>query len=157
MEYISQLTNLAFQFGPFLFALLFTLFVSRWGYKIYRKANIRDNPPASEKEISTYRLYFLGTAIFGLVLVIISIIWWFNYQSAIHIFKGKIVGLKEYEKITSSSLYFKPVLLTKLDENIPQIRDVHFIFIQSKPFSENQKFKIYYSKGQGKTENFSIS
>ncbi|MBN1638140.1 MAG: hypothetical protein JW866_04180 [Ignavibacteriales bacterium] len=157
MKHISQLTNLAFQFGPFLFALLFTLYISRWGYKNYNQANLRCDPPASEKEINTYRLYFLGTAIFGFILVIISIIWWFNIQVSYHVFAGKIVNLREYEEITSNDLYFKSILVTKLEENLPQIRDEHFLFIQNEPFDNNQKFKIYYSKGQGKVEEFSIN
>ncbi|MFQ5825530.1 MAG: hypothetical protein ACE5JB_15940 [bacterium] len=157
MENILHLTNLAFRFGPFLFALLFTLYVSRWGYKNYNKANLRTNPPASENEINTLRLYFLGTATFGLILVIVSIIWWFNYQVSFHVFKGKIVSLKEYEKIASNDLYFKPIIITKLEKGLPQIRDEHFIFIQNKPFENNQRFKIYYSKGQGKVEEFIIN
>ncbi len=44
MERIAQLTNLAFQFGPFLFALLFSLVITRWAYKIYKEANQRKDP-----------------------------------------------------------------------------------------------------------------
>ena len=62
MEHLSKLTNLAFQFGPFLFALLFSLIITRWAHKIYREANQRKAP---DEERETYRFYFIGTAIFG--------------------------------------------------------------------------------------------
>jgi len=157
MENISQLTKLSYQYGPFLFALLFNLVISRWGYKIYNRAIQRKDPKATEQELKTYRGYFLGTAIFGVILVIISIIWWFITQTSVHVFTGKIVSLKEYEKVTSSTLFFRPVFVAKLEENIPQIRDENFLFIQNKPFTTEQKFKIYYNKGEGRLEEFSIN
>ncbi len=156
MDNISYLTNLAFRFGPFLFALLFTLYISRWGYNNYNKANLRINPLASDIEKNTLRIYFLGTAIFGMILVVVSIVWWFNFQLNIHVFEGKIVALNEYEKVTSNELYFKPVLLSKIEQNLPQYREENFIVVQNKPFDDNQEFIIFYSKGEGKIEEFKI-
>ncbi|MBD3338467.1 MAG: hypothetical protein GF353_05130 [Candidatus Lokiarchaeota archaeon] len=157
MENISYLTSLAFRFGPFLFALLFTLFVSRWAYNNYNKANLRTNPPASDSEINTLRSYFLGAAVVSVILVGLSVKFWFDYQSSFHVFKGTITNLKEYEKITSNDLYLKATMIRPLEKGLPQIRDEHFICIQNKPFENDQRFKIYYSKGQGRVEEFIIN
>ena len=88
-----------------------------------------------------------------MILVVASIVWWWvNPSPSIHVFKGEIKGLRDYEKITSSSLYFKPVLLKKLEEEAPQIRDEHFMISQEKAFAESDDFEILYSKGEGKVE-----
>ena len=137
-----KFTEMAYQFGPFFFALLFTLVISRWAYKIYHVQH-----KSTDKEKETYRWIFISTTGFGMILVIISVIWWWNYRPTTYIFRGEVKDLQEYERITSKNLYFKSIWDAKLGENIPQSHSEEFVVIQDRPFSKNQKFDIRFQKG----------
>jgi hypothetical protein len=65
----SKLASIAVQYGPFFFSILFCIVLSKWGYSIYKNANVRVEPkPASKQEINTYRYYFAFITIFGVIL-----------------------------------------------------------------------------------------
>ncbi len=158
MEYLAKLTQLAFQFGPFMFALLFTLYISRWGYRKYNEVNVRTSPPASDKEKNTMWIYFLASTVLGFILVIVSIYWWFQSQKATYVFTGKISDLSEVEEVVSNELYFKQELLSRLEENLPQKRNELFVFIQNRPFETNQSFRVrYFKQGSKNEESMSIN
>lgn len=152
---IDQLAALAFKFGPFFFAVLLVI-TSRWAYEIYRKATDKTAPSFSRKERNTFRNYFIGVSIFAAILIIISIAWWITHQPGLYSFKGQIIDLKDYEKITSSTLFFRAQLMEKIDPNVPLYRDEHFLIVNDKPFTVNQEFRLLYSKGEGVVEQFII-
>jgi len=137
--------RLVFQYGSFAFAVLFCIVLTRWGYGIYQKACSRKDPPASEKEKNTYRIYFLSVAFFGIILVVVSTIFWIAKYESWHVYKGVIKKLEHYKKITSSDLYLQQDWKDPLGGK-SQIRDEHFIVIQNKPFTEDQEFKVTFSK-----------
>ncbi|MGD0339957.1 MAG: hypothetical protein ABSB78_14345 [Bacteroidota bacterium] len=140
-EDITALTKIAYQFGPFFFALLFTLVISRWTYKIYHKQQ-----KSTTKEKNTYRWVFISTTFFGMLLVIVSVIWWWNYRPTTYVFRGEVKKLKDYERVVSGNLYFRSRWTGKLGENIPQFHDEEFAVIQETPFSQNQPFDMLFSK-----------
>ena len=146
---IETFTVLAYQYAPFFFAVWFTGYITRWAYRIYNTA-----PTASHRK--TYRWYFAGTSAFSIILVLASIIWWFINPPSMFIFKGQIKGLKDYEKITSSSLHFRPHLLRRLEENAPQLRNEHFLITRDKRFREEDEFDILFSKGEGRQHELSL-
>jgi hypothetical protein len=152
---VLEIAAKAFQLGPFLFAVLFNLVITVWAHRIYREASTRSNPSASEKELNTYRLYFWLVVGFGIILVIVSIIWWFKAQPEVYIYKGVIQNLKPHERIVSGSLYFKTVVKKVPFEDDLQLRDEQFVAIQEKPFKENDEFEILYGKGQNVSERTS--
>lgn len=145
MKYFSELAPKAFQYGPFLFALVY-LVIARWACNAYTNACKRKDPPASDREKNTYRLYFLGTAGFGGTLVVVSIIWWCLHQPFIHVFKGVIKDLSEYEKITSGDLYFNRVFHEPTSPEDLQYYDAHFVATQERPFTASQVFTLRYRK-----------
>ena len=140
---IITLTETAFKFGPFLFALLFTLWISRWTYKIYHAQK-----ESTSKEKNTYRWIFVGTTIFGMLLVIVSVIWWWNYghTSNTYVFRAELKNLKDYERVESHNLYFRSRWTGQIGEDIPQFHDEEFAIIQETPFHSDQKFYIKFSK-----------
>ena len=147
-EKIPEFTRLAFQYGPFFFAVLFSVFVTLTARRAYVKA--------TGSKVSVHRLVYLTTFYLGIALILGSVIWWFFHQPSHHIYRGSIKNLKDYEKIISPSLYFKPILLTQIDEDTPQFREEHFIILQSKPFIRDQEFSIYYSKSPGVVEELAL-
>jgi len=146
MRQFYELVRQAFQYGPFLFALLFNLVITRWAHKVYTKACKRENPPASNREKNTSRLYFWVIAGFGMGLVVVSVIWWFQHQPFTHVFKGVIQNLNSYEKITSQELYFRRHPHERLSPELPEYYDAHFAATQDKPFAANQTFIFRYWK-----------
>lgn len=146
LDQMSALTKMAFQYGPFLFALIFNLVLTRWGYKMYNTTCSRQDPPASDEEKSTYRTYFIGVAAFGIILVMASIGWWWTNQPNTHIYRGTIERLNDYDQIATDQLYVQ-TRYVKLFNDL-EYQNVNFIITQEKPFSENQQFSVLYRKGR---------
>src|SRR5215469_15946314 len=82
---IGSLVKLAYDFGLFLFALLFLLVVTRTSHKYYYEITGRTQPPATPSQTAVYRLYFVSSFIFGIVLVIASVGWWIYSNSTEHV------------------------------------------------------------------------
>lgn len=143
-------SELGKQYGPFFFAILFLMVITRWAYKIYRRANLRTDPPASAKEKSTYRYYFIATASFGMLLVIAAVTWWWINQPSIYVFRGEIVDLKDHQEIDSFDFYLKEETRTIEAERMGEDEDLifkkkYFIHIQNEPIPENTIFMFIYS------------
>lgn len=141
-EILKALVELSYQFGPFFFALLFLLWISRWGYKKYTETCVRLEPKASLDEIKTKKNYFKITTYFGLLLVLVSIYWWFQFRSMNHVFSGRVEGLKEYQETISSSLFIKSVFQKSLIDGVPTPHQDHFIITKKGPFVNGETFDI---------------
>jgi hypothetical protein len=152
-----QLIELAYQYGPFFFALLFTLVLARWTYGNYKDVCARKDPPAGNEEIQTCRWTFVFTSLFGVVLVAVTVGWWFRYRPALYVFQGQISRLRDYEKIACKDFFFRSRLLGKLGENLPEYRDEEFIAIQAIPFTDSQRFELFFSKSGGEPDVLPIS
>lgn len=142
IDLLEKLAGLTFQFGPFLFALIFTIWISRWGYKKYNEVCKRKGPPASDDEKRTVKNYFQITTYFGLALVIVSVVWWWHSQGANHIYAGRIEGLRDYHATLSHTLFIKPVHQAPADIDLPVFHQDHFLITQHSPFREAQCFDI---------------
>ncbi|WNM62487.1 hypothetical protein [Candidatus Nitrospira neomarina] len=148
---LRNIASDAFSYGPFLFALLFNLFITNWAYSIYRKACMRTDPPATETEKNTYRSYFWLSGWFGILLVVVSIGWWFfrgpgDKKPSTHVFQGVFKNLQDYERLTSTEFYLRQELIPKLHPEARQLRHQHFLIIKDKPFNDQNTFSLYYSK-----------
>lgn len=141
---VLEIAAKAAQLGPFLFAVLFNLIITLVAYRFYNEASKRNAP---DTELNTYRSYFRVVTTFGILLVIISIGWWFRQQPAVHVFGGVIQDLKPYERIASENLYFRTVPKPAPFEDDLHETNVHFLAVQDKPFTENDDFEISYGKG----------
>jgi hypothetical protein len=153
---LSKLSELALQYGPFFFSVLFVLGVMRWAYKVFKETSTRTNPPASKKDLSTARLVFLGTFFFGLVLVVVSVTWWLWFRPTIYVYQGEIIDLQEYETLApaSENVYFRSEPKASID-GIP-LRNEHFVIVQNSPIHKGQTFDIEFSKNKSKRNKFSI-
>src|SRR5260370_21105005 len=98
-EDYSNLSGLALQYGPFFFALLFVLGVTRWAYGAFKENNAANTSP---KAFNTMRLVFLCSFFFGLVLVVVSVSCWLRSRPAIYVFRDEIVDPRHYDKQASA-------------------------------------------------------
>jgi len=156
MKNASEWTLLAIQYGPFFFSLLFCIFLTRWGYQIYNKANRRTDPVASKEEIRTYQRYFYVTFIIGIFLVLGSTIWWIFEQSSnkVYLFEGRIEDLNGYDEFSSTDLFLQEDPIGSSIDGQPTRKNIKFVFYQTKnPIKKNTRFQLGYTKkgGQQKT------
>jgi len=139
---IDQLVHLAWQFGPFAFALIFLVGMAMWGQKIWEKVTTRKNPPAHEDEKNTYRFYFIAMTAIGVVLVGISVFWWWTHQPA-YFWEGQIESLAETDTIEGKNIFVRNEYQQQAVGS-PQFRDVYFLIKQSKPFEDGQEIDLRY-------------
>jgi hypothetical protein len=153
-EDLSNLSEVALQYGPFFFSLLFVLVVSRWAYGAFKETNAGKN--STPQALSTVRLVFLCSFFFGLVLVAVSVNWWLRSRPHLFEFRGEIVDLHDYEKLASASenLYFRREIRDSID-GIP-MRNEHFLITQSTAFHKGDVFDIEFSKNNSPRNEFKI-
>jgi len=142
---VETVTRLAEQFGPFLFAILFILVVTRTAHSYYRDCATRKDPPPSHQELKTYRLYFLCSIWVGIAVMGLSIGWWIYAQSKEnHVYQVAVVDLKPDEDVLAD-YFFK-----KVDHPaIPGARPAHdryFLIVQDEPFRIGDRFRFDYFK-----------
>jgi hypothetical protein len=144
---LETITRLAAQYGPFLFAMLFILVVTRTAHTYYRESNMRQQPRASEEEKKTYRSYFTTSAWVGVALALLSIGWWIYVQMVgPGIYQVAIVGLRPDEAILSQ--YFSKTVPRPTMPGADTLTDDYFIISQEQPLKIGDKFEFYYFKTQ---------
>jgi len=149
---VTTLVGLAEQFGPFLFAILFILVVTRTAHQWYREAVSR-TPHANPAEIRTLRFYFILSVYCGIGATILSVGWWFYAQTrGMYYYQFSISELANEDEINSQ--YFSKLAPMPALAGAPQLHDEYFLVGQPEPFSKGQKFIIqYYRLPQGTGAN----
>lgn len=144
---LTDLIVLAYQYGPFFFAVWIIGFINKRAHKLYNESG--------PDQLNTYRLNFIAWNIFSVVLVILAIGWWFLHppstrdtSSNLYTFSGQIVDLKEYELLASKQLFFRTVPQKQLRLNSTPLHDEHFLIVSEKPFMQGQEFDLTFSKGE---------
>src|SRR5207244_5847470 len=153
-ETFRGLVELAFQYGPFLFSLVFLFFITRWACTNYADVCRRKDALPGEKR--THQCVFIASFLIAVFLVMVSVTWWFKYRPSIYVFRGEIAALKEYEHITSPTLYLRTVRTVSIDSKAPEERDEQFIIVQEKPFASGDEFELKFSKGEGHIDTFTV-
>ena len=142
---MEAVVRLAQQYGPFLFAILFILVVTRTAHKYYKECNTRTAPVASEEEKRAYRLYFIASIWSGIAVTALSIVWWIYAQIAgTNIYQVAIVGLAPDESVLSQ--YYVKTVPRPTPPGMPSLHDDYFIIAQSEPFKIGDKFYFDYFK-----------
>lgn len=145
VEVVEEFTKLAMTYGPFFFAVFIFVWASRTFRKRYNQA-VRDHPDNQEfvrhaKRQDSIVLYL------GISIVIVCIVWWFFASNELHVIAGKFEDIKDYEQITSESIYLKSEPLKKIADNLPQLRNEYFLAVVDPQAGEDAIFSIRYSKG----------
>ena len=152
IEDITTIVTLAEQFGPFLFAILFILVVTRTAHQWYHEAVIQ-TPHANPAEIRTLRFYFILSVYCGIGAMILSIGWWFYAQTrGMYYYQFSISELNSNDQVNSQ--YFSKMAPLPPIEGVAQLHDVYFLVGQPAPFNKGQKFIVqYYKLPQGTGAN----
>lgn len=143
---VEAITRLAEQFGPFLFAVLFILVVTRTARGYYVECMTRKDPPPSEQEQKTYRAYFTSSVWIGVAVMSLSIGWWFYVQArGNHVYQITIVDLEPDESVLAN-YYFKKGLRPTLSADGVSMHDAHFLIVQDRPFKSGDVLAFHYFK-----------
>ncbi len=141
----ETIVRLAEQFGPFLFAILFLLVITRTAHSYYQECNTRKHPAASEQEKKTYRTYFICSMWSGIVVMALSIGWWVYAQSrGTNTYQVAIVDLKDDETVLADYFYRKVPRPTI--SGAATIHDDYFLIVQDQPFQIGEKLKFDFFK-----------
>jgi hypothetical protein len=142
---LEAITRLAEQFGPFLFAVLFIMVVTRTARGYYVECMTRRHPPPSDQEQKTYRLYFVSSVCVGIMVMTLSIGWWFYVQAkGNHVYQVAIIGLKADETVLAD-YYFKQVQRPTVAGGRVE-HDTYFLIVRDNPFKVGERFAFEYFK-----------
>lgn len=76
MDYVEQLTRLAFEFGPFMFAIFVLIYLTKRANENYAEVAARKDPEPRAEELRSRRLIYYLAWFSGFALILISVTWW---------------------------------------------------------------------------------
>jgi hypothetical protein len=142
---VEALVNSAFQYGPFFFSIWFLYAFARWSYRNYQ--SVLNNRRIDLKERAQHWTYFVGSTIFGCLLVVVSTAWWIVNKPNTYVFDGQISGFAETDSISSPD---PEVYIRELRDRTGEM-EIYFVTIGNEPFGKGQNFRIFvkHSADQG--------
>jgi hypothetical protein len=144
--FIETLTRLAEQFGPFLFAILFIVFVTRTARSYYVECMTRTAPPWTAQEQKTYRLYFLCSVWGGVAVMTLSLGWWFyRHAKGNYVYQISVVNLSPEEKIVSE-FYSRTNVHQTVVPGVAPNHDALFLVVRDQPYTSGQTLSFTYVK-----------
>jgi hypothetical protein len=149
---MDTLAGIAYQFGPFFFAILFTLFITGTARKWYSQATT-SNSPGHEEERRTYRTYFRASYCFGMFLVAVSVGWWIASQwRGHHVFAGTIVALTDnqaLDSLSSDQNFWSRVWAHSAGPMGANLKDYWFVVVMDRPMHRGEKIRLNYWEQSG--------
>jgi len=140
-------TQLAFQYGPFFFSLLYLYSLSRWAWTKYHQAlSVPVENPHRSSAVQVGCYVFVASFVVGILLTLAACVWWWRYRPTKFVFAGRIVGLHSYEEVSFPDMYTKhedrPAMVYQPD----QLHNQRFMLVQDKPFRNGQIFEVDFGK-----------
>lgn len=142
---VEALVRLAVTFGPFLFAILFTLLLVTRARSWYVACMTRRRPPPTEQEQKTYRLYFLSTVWAGFIFTGLCTGWWLYANTrTVNVYQFAVVALRSDEKILSD--YFSKDIQRPTIGDVAPLHDSFFVLVQDRPLQPGDQLSFQYFK-----------
>jgi hypothetical protein len=137
----ADLASLAYEFGPFLFAIVYITGLTTYAQRVYAGAQ---NP----EQVTTFRRYFLISFIFGLVLVLISVGYWVFDRLEQHEF-AYVVDVQDTPK--GVAFYGSNVWITQPHDPDPAhpFETVHIVFIRDTRLLPTDRLVIQKAENGG--------
>lgn len=159
MENVSQWAVAMQQTGPFFVSILFLVVIATWARVSYRAVCERKEPRASKEELHTHRGYFIYAVVFGSLMTIAAMIYWF-VKVPVYTFTGQVRNLGTAEALwgdsdDGTSTYIRPIFLTPDPDGLR--RNDSFIIVSRSAFSNGQEFSLQYQKAGGRIEELTFT
>ncbi|MCP4409893.1 MAG: hypothetical protein GY807_19545 [Gammaproteobacteria bacterium] len=120
MDYVEQLTRLAFDYGPFMFAIFVLIYLTKRANENYAEVAARTSPKPSAEELRARKLVYYLAWFSGFALILISVSWWLY---------GNVPSRREYISFKIESLKSDDLLLPR-DEDL-YTRTIYYFFSDS--------------------------
>jgi hypothetical protein len=140
-DFLELIVRLAYQFGPFLFAVLFMLVITKSAHQYNVELAGRQIRPTPREE-AMYQAYFVCTAACGVILVFISVGWWIISQMQSHVYEFVIRDLKINQFVRSSDGFMQDEKRDAAFPGGPLFHNQHFVIVSDRPFVPGQAIKL---------------
>ena len=133
MDNPSDLAATAFEYGPFLFAILFVTGLTAIAQRAYSRAE-------KPEQIRAFRIYFFTSFFFGLILVTICVSTWINDREFTH----RYVYTFEIQNVPPQvSFWSSEACITKapISDGVP-VETVRAIYVEKTPLSPGSGLTI---------------
>jgi hypothetical protein len=150
---LKDLAGLAYQYGPFIFALIFLYNISRWAWRNYDQA--RAQTPADPKPVTRAWHTFVASFAVAILLVGISVWWWISH-GPLYEFTGAIYDLDNNTSVYCDSLYFRVRQHPLYSPNDVPLKDEEFLAVAKHPFNKGDRFTIEVRKDQTSRGNVTL-
>lgn len=146
-DLLARLSGLGWEYGPFFFAIFFTLIVTSRAHRYYQQVLQRTPPPSLEEEL-VYRRNLRLSIYSSIVLTSLAVIWWLYIQVWVHkyVFQGEIASLGVQDQLAPTRDYFHFRQTQRLVGKTYRV-DWHFVLVRNKPFRDGEKFTLQYFPG----------
>ncbi len=137
-EWLDTLSSIAYHWGPFFFAILFCLLVTRTARTWY--VNVSHEQATNATLIEEHRKYFHYTFIFSFVLVVLSIAWYFYTNfSRYHPFWATI-SMGKNENVDSDQIYAREWTAKGGSDS----KEIQLVVLRDHPIRNGEKIFLYY-------------
>jgi len=117
-------------------SLWFLYAFARWSYRNYR--SVLDNRRVDANERARHWTFFIGSTVFGCVLVVVSTVWWIVNQPSTYVFDDEISGFAESDSISSPD---PEIYIRELRDRSGEV-ELFFVAIGNEPFGKGHHFRI---------------
>jgi hypothetical protein len=122
---ISRYADTALQYGPFFFAILFSMIVPPYALRELRRSKAIGRGATQARVLHENALWFRASWILGALLVIASVVWWIyvrmneiDRSERAHYYQGVVSGLTPDDRIeltnSKDDIYFNYVTLPQM-------------------------------------------
>ena len=149
VDTIRALASLAYEFGPFLFTILFLMFVTNRVQKNYREVCSRKDPKPKVEEIHARRNVYYGAWVITSVLIVVSTGWWIFYKSQLaedraFRFSIEALGKPEVLEVMDDQLYTRIATHWSVMEVERGIYTQHFALLGGWPDKSEGGIELRY-------------
>ena len=156
MKHLTEGSVMFHEQGPFFISLLFLLIGSTIARKAYKNVCERKEPVPTEKEVGTYRAWFIFSFVFGSALTLAGVVYWFKHEP-IYAFSGVIQNLNSAQTVwgdrdAQGTVYIHRIPLGSDIDG--EKRNDEFLIVRGTPFRDGEEFDLHFMK---KTEDGSAT
>lgn len=155
VDALERFARLAFEFGPFFFALLFLFFATRMASRRYRDARAQAQG-AEDPDVRLHRRVYFGTVLGSWILVAVAVGIWLYGQFEETVARFSVVDVGEGEYLVSDSTYALVVPVPRPSDAAPLRKNFHFAAVVRRFGPYGATRLVYWNDRLQKAASFTV-
>lgn len=155
VDVLERFARLAFEFGPFFFALLFLFFATRMANRRHREARERAEGP-QDPDLRLHRQVYFGTVVGSWILVAVAVGIWLYGQFEETVARFSVVDVGEDEYLVSDSTYALVVPAPRPSDAAPLRKNFHFAAVVRRFGDHGTTRLVYWNERLQKAASFTV-